>query len=912
MRYILIASFLFFVNAVNAQQMSVAGTARDTATNTIVENAVVVAVRFSDSTLISFSRSDKNGFFKIDKLPLDTYVVIVSHPTFGDQQFIIMGNKENLDVVLKNLILPPKTISLQEVVIVGYSDPMYYKGDTLIYNADSFAVKPNAVVEDLLKKLPGIKVDAQGKIYSQGRAIDKLLVDGDEFFGADPTVATRNLDAKSIASVQVYDKANTSAGGDGSSETLKVMNLQLKEDAKKGYFGKISGGTDFSKFYENQFLANRFRKKSKLSVFALGANTPNSQFSWQDQNEYGLDAFRDWDWDEEWGTQPFTQNNSNSGLPQTLKAGIYFSNKFWKGNKIDGNYTYNPTEMNLSSKTQTQYFFSDTSYKTNEVLSNQQNNVSHQFNFQLEQELDSMSDISFNSKIRLNESTSQINKSINYFDEDSSLFRSSNFENITNGNNSSILNTLEYSRRYQNKKKRLYVSYTQEARQNNSSSILQSLDSYYFSSITSSDSINQKKNNSSSSQSHRFNAGFNLPITKKIFIYSSYTFTGLENNQDKKTLDFQGGDYNLENALLTNNFQINRITNQASINLRYEVKSYSAGLGTRGEVRDITNTNLINNSVLKQNANILLPFAFGQYTFKNNSRIYINYNSNSKLPSIDQLQPIPDNSTPNQIKIGNPDLKQTFGHLFRMSINSYKPVSGRNIWGNIYYITTNNDFSNSVAYDNKGQVFTQTINVNGNYRTGANLNLDFPFWSKKIFLSPALNLGQTQNTSYINNVQNKVVNTISNPKLDVVLRLEKIEFLIGTGYSYTSPTSTINANSTRPFSTINYNSSASFTIKKTFELKTDANYSKNNQRFQGYNIDYLIWNASLTKSFFKDESLQLGISVRDILNQNINVYRTVQDNMIMDVSTNAVGRYFLVKLNYKFKNKAPKQDEVAP
>ena len=675
MRYILIASFLFFVNAVNAQQMSVAGTARDTATNTIVENAVVVAVRFSDSTLISFSRSDKNGFFKIDKLPLDTYVVIVSHPTFGDQQFIIMGNKENLDVVLKNLILPPKTISLQEVVIVGYSDPMYYKGDTLIYNADSFAVKPNAVVEDLLKKLPGIKVDAQGKIYSQGRAIDKLLVDGDEFFGADPTVATRNLDAKSIASVQVYDKANTSAGGDGSSETLKVMNLQLKEDAKKGYFGKISGGTDFSKFYENQFLANRFRKKSKLSVFALGANTPNSQFSWQDQNEYGLDAFRDWDWDEEWGTQPFTQNNSNSGLPQTLKAGIYFSNKFWKGNKIDGNYTYNPTEMNLSSKTQTQYFFSDTSYKTNEVLSNQQNNVSHQFNFQLEQELDSMSDISFNSKIRLNESTSQINKSINYFDEDSSLFRSSNFENITNGNNSSILNTLEYSRRYQNKKKRLYVSYTQEARQNNSSSILQSLDSYYFSSITSSDSINQKKNNSSSSQSHRFNAGFNLPITKKIFIYSSYTFTGLENNQDKKTLDFQGGDYNLENALLTNNFQINRITNQASINLRYEVKSYSAGLGTRGEVRDITNTNLINNSVLKQNANILLPFAFGQYTFKNNSRIYINYNSNSKLPSIDQLQPIPDNSTPNQIKIGNPDLKQTFGHLFRMSINSYKPVS---------------------------------------------------------------------------------------------------------------------------------------------------------------------------------------------------------------------------------------------
>src|SRR5204862_4342732 len=134
--------------------------------------------------------------------------VVISHPRFGDQTFILLGSKENTDFDLKKISLPSKSVTLSEVTVFGYADPVYYKGDTLVYTADSFDVKPNAVVEDLLKKLPGIKVDAKGKIYSQGKAVDQVLVDGDEFFGSDPTVATRNLSAESVESVQVYDKKN--------------------------------------------------------------------------------------------------------------------------------------------------------------------------------------------------------------------------------------------------------------------------------------------------------------------------------------------------------------------------------------------------------------------------------------------------------------------------------------------------------------------------------------------------------------------------------------------------------------------------------------------------------------------------------------------------------------------------------
>jgi hypothetical protein len=184
---------------------------------------------------------------------IDTYQVVITHPQFADGLYIIAGTKENIEFDLGKIVMQAKTQQLNEVTVLGFRDPIYYKGDTLIYTADSFKVKPNATVEDLLKKLPGVKVDAAGKITTQGKTIEKVLVDGDEFFGGDPTVATRNLNATNIESVQVYDKKNeVSADGSKDDETIKVMNLKLKEDAKKGYFGKVSGASDFKNFYEGE------------------------------------------------------------------------------------------------------------------------------------------------------------------------------------------------------------------------------------------------------------------------------------------------------------------------------------------------------------------------------------------------------------------------------------------------------------------------------------------------------------------------------------------------------------------------------------------------------------------------------------------------------------------------------------
>src|ERR1041385_5650985 len=164
-----------------SQFITIQGTVKDTSAEKPLQYSVAMAVKLSDSMLTRFTHTNPGGFFKMDSIPADTYQVIVSHPGFGDQTVIVLGSKDNNFFDLKNIVLPPKSVTLNEVTIFGYADAVYYKGDTLVYTADSFKVKKNAVVEDLLKKLPGIKVDAKGKIFSQGKAIDQVLVDGDEF-----------------------------------------------------------------------------------------------------------------------------------------------------------------------------------------------------------------------------------------------------------------------------------------------------------------------------------------------------------------------------------------------------------------------------------------------------------------------------------------------------------------------------------------------------------------------------------------------------------------------------------------------------------------------------------------------------------------------------------------------------------
>jgi hypothetical protein len=909
-RYLLY--FLLFSSISSfSQKFSISGSVQDTVAKGPLPNAIVMAIKLMDSTLVDFTRTNNEGIFKLKPLPIDTYQVVISHPKFADMGYFIFGDKKNLEYDFGKIILQPKNVSLDEVTIFAFKDPIYYKGDTLIYTADSFKTKANATVEDLLKKLPGLKVDKDGKITSQGKAVDKVLVDGDEFFGGDPTVATRNLNANSIESVQVYEKksddvANSSTG----EETQKILNLKLKDEAKKGYFGKVSGASDFQKFYEGEALGNYFKKKLKISVFGLISNTPNSSFGWDDVYKYGLNNEFDRRENEDGGWSMTMTSSQPQGIPQNLKTGFYYTDKIFKNTKLNMNYTYNNSMVNSKTTQKAQYFLTDTSYTSDNIVESIQKNEAHAFNFGIEQRIDSLSDLYVTSKIKVLGSNTNSKDETDFLSSDNIKTRNTSIYNSSKSSGYDIANNLKYIKRFKKKDRLLNISYNNTFSETNSDGILKTDNYSYADSSVFLKSVNQKKEGLNVNQSHIAGISYTEPITKKIKIEVSFDFMHYNSKQDKKAFNNIGGEYNELDSTFTNNFINQKQINRAGLKFIYEVKKMRFTIGTKARNVYVNNNNIFKNQHITQNFNNILPFSTLRYKFSENKSLDIRYTTSSQNPTISQLQPVRDNSNPNFINIGNPNLLPTFMHSINLNFNSWKSISGKYTWMGLTYNFINNDMATATSYDSIGRTVSQAINVNGNYNFNGYLGTSMPFFSKKLELGPNLWASYRENKSMINGLENKTQDIRSNVSLDIKLNLEKFTAGISGYYSYNSAFSSLNNKSNTPYSSQGISGNVSAKLPKNFTIESDANYTINSKRSNGYNINYLVWNASVSKIFFKKENFILGAYAYDILNQNISVDRDISSNVITDIKTNIISRYFLLKATFKFNsNKAKEEDE---
>ena len=893
---------------VQAQKLSVKGTVMDTIAKEPLSNAVAMVIKLSDSTLVDFKRSDKQGFFEFIDLPVDTYKVVISFKKFGDKVLYVIGSKTNYDINFNKIIMPPKSMDLDEVTIFAYKDPVYYKGDTLIYTADSFKVKPNASVEDLLRRLPGVKVDSKGKITSQGKEVSKVLVDGDEFFGSDPTMATKNLAANSVESVQVYEKKNENASADNSTdETIKVMNLKLKDEAKKGYFGKVSAGSDFQNFHEGELLVNRFRNKQKISVFALGSNTPKTGFGWSDIDKYGLENENNYTWDEDNNFFMSGQDQA-SGVPKTLNSGIYYNDKLSKKTKINSNYSYKNNFLVTESDERSQYFLTDTNYVTNNYSKNTTRNQKHTFNLYIEHELDSLTKLSFSPKLNYNLNNSNSYTKNNFATTSDLITRETVNDNNSQSTNYDLNSNLTLNRSFKKKDRTLNAQYNLTYGSNESNGLLKTTNSFFTSTLNALGDIDQKKENVSANQTHNGSVSYYEPFTKKIKAEINYEFTYNTNDQYKKSLNKLNGDYSVLDSVFSNDFSNDKMINQAKLRFIYELKKYRISIGAKARQVDLTNTNNYTGAIFEQSVQNLLPFMNFNYNFNQNTHLYVFYNTNSQQPSINQLQPLPNNANQNFITLGNPNLVPTFGHNFNLNFNSYKPVSGKYFWSGGNYNFTQNAFSSNLIYDSLGRSISTPTNINGNYNGAAWLGGNIPMFSRVLAISINGNLNFYSNNNIINNVRNTTKNTTYSGGLQFSVDLDKYVFEIGGNYDYNMPYSTINNQNNKPYTSQQFNFSGRVELPKKLFIETDANYNINSQRTAGYNINFVIINASLAKHFGKLENLIVSVKGFDLLNQNIVANRQVYNNIITDTKTKIITRYFLLNVTYKFNSQKTKDE----
>ncbi len=895
---VLLISFMSY-----GQNMTVSGDVYDTINNRHTDHAVVMAVRLKDSVLLDYTRTDSLGQFSFDDLPIDTVELLITHPRFDDKSFFIFGSENNHEFKLPNIIMLEDNSTFDEIVILAYEEPIYFRGDTLVYVADSFDVKQNAVVEDLLKKLPGIEVDANGNVKSQGKQVSQILVDGDEFFGSDPTVATKNLAADGVESVEVYEKENEdSESGD---ETIQVMDLKLKEEAKKGYFGKVSGATDGQQFFEGEVLANRFNRDLKLSVFGLGSNTPRSGFGWGDMYRFGLTNEYQMTSSDGGTTYYYDDGGNNQGIPRTYKGGFYYSDKLGEKTKLGINYTYNDNVLNANGAQTSQFFLSDTTYTTDEISTSNEEFKSHAVNLSVTQTIDSLTTLTIRPRLTLNSSKQRNYNQTDFTSEDDTLIYRTDVTNNNEAENFDFSTDISLDRKFKKEKRKLRTYYKFSMSENLSNSSLLSNRSY-FNSTNSNDSIDQQSNLSKNTFGHMATLRYVEPLSKKMRLEFDYNMNLTNNNQLKSTYNQVNGEYTSLDSTLSNDFENIRFKNRVGAHVVYQTKKTYLRAGTYARNVSIDNYS-INSDAIHQSINNILPSLSYRYKFSNSHRFSINYRTSSQQPSVSQLQPVQDNSNPNQIRIGNPDLRPTYTHRVNVSYNRYQPLKGQYIWLRGNYNRTNDAFSNSIEYDSLGRTISQSINVNGNVNSSVSFGGGIPLFDGLFSLNPYMSADYSEYNSYINNQQNTTTTPGVSGGLELELETDSIYFYIGGDITYNNPSSTLSFSSNQPYSQQVFTTGFEIELPWKMSIEADAEYTINSQRADGYDINFLIIDASINKRFLETENLILSLMGNDLLNQNVSAQRIIENNVVIDNHTRIISRYFLLKLTLRFNNNRTKE-----
>ncbi|MCJ8291833.1 MAG: TonB-dependent receptor [Crocinitomicaceae bacterium] len=917
---LLFASF-FVTSFAWSQEMNVKGTVFDSTGTIPLHNAMAMAVRMKDSVLLGFTRTDENGEFELKGFPADTFALTIDHPDFDEKVYYILGHAENKEIVISSIIMPMGMQDIEEVVIYAYKDPIYYKGDTLVYVADSFATHEGAVVEDLLKKLPGLTVDKDGKITAQGEQISKVLVDGDEFFGSDPTIATKNLAADGIAEVQIYEKENEDGIG-GSDEKIKVLDLKLKDSAKKGYFGRITGASDFaltpignnneigtSPFYEGELLLNKFNGAQKISIFALGSNTPRSNFGWGDMKKFGLE-------NESGGGSRWNPGASGNtgGIPQTLMAGIYFSDKIGKNNKtkIGFNYSYYNNYLDATSASRSQYFLTDTSYVTDDSTRNITESQSHRINFNFETQIDSLTTFKIKPSIRFDQGRTTNTDISEFFDSNNAQTLGTFIESDNDSKGYSVDGYARLNRKFMKKKRELEIRYDLSYDKNNTDGSLDSR-ANYFSTTAENDSVVQSKINDNGNTNHYGTITYIEPIAKKLKLEIEYLYQYGFSDQNRLTLDKNSvtGLFTDTSTVFSNVFDNTRQQHRVGVGLLYESSKHTIHGTIRVRNIGIENVNRISQNVIKQSFDNVLPQF--RYSFKPSmsKRFNVNYRTSSAQPSINDLQPVQDNTNPNRRQEGNPDLKPTYAHSLNLSFNNWSALSGRYVYAGAYGSLTNDAFSSETDYDIYGRTISRTINVDGNVSTYLYSGAGIPILGRKIEFRPQLNASYNRFTSYILGEENVTNNYGITPALDIDFNFfgDSLEFGINTSYSFNNAVSSLNGTTT-PYSIENYGGYATLRLPNGWGIGTDGTFTRNVQPGGGFfSTSFFVLNAEVSKKFLKTQNLMISIVGNDILNQNINARREINGNIVTDYRTTIISRYFLLKATLRFNNRKAKEDD---
>lgn len=919
--YLLAVLIFVFVSGSAGQTFSVTGNVTDTLNNIPLYRASIVLIRKSDSVIQTFTRADAAGNFRLTAPAGGKYIIQATFPGFADY-VEVMDIKQGI-TNLGRLPMVTKEHLLQEVVIKRQIAAIKMKGDTTEYVADSFKVKENATVEDLLKKLPGIQVDRNGQITAQGETVQKVLVDGEEFFSDDPKVVTQGLQANTVDKVQVYNKKSDQAEFTGidDGEKTKTINLELKEDRKKGYFGKLDLGGGTGGYFQDQGMINMFKGKKQIAAFGIMSNTNKVGLNWQDNGKFGG---RDDNIITDDGSYIIYNNGSDEnfggwngnyngeGFPKVWTGGIHFADKWDEDKKhVAGNYRYAMNNVEADGNTITQYTLrGDTSNVNNQQKS--------QFSRAQKNGLDALYEwkVDTNTTVKLSvgggtkntQVTSQYTTRVSQLvgADEHPLY--TNSRTISSNSDAEFMNVgLSLRKKFAKKGRSIFIDLKENQKDTKS-------DGHLKSATTPDTAVNavidQGKTNNSNTLSFNAKATYTEPLSKVAFLEFDYGATVNNTTTKNYSLNANGlGDYNVIDSTFSSNYKYNILTNSGGTYFRWSDKklNFSAGgdvTDTRYDLTDLLHADTSH----RYNYLNLFPKANFKYKFNKQSSISFNYNGSTRQPAINEIQPLRQNMDPTNIMVGNPNLKQSFTHNFSGWGNDYKVLKDRWIYlGADFSIVQDAITTRQTTIEGINTI--QYVNINGNYHGSAWMG----YGRKVKKLDINIDVDFNESASHTNNFINNLKNVSDNYSHTFGLRFsrykeEKYDFSIQPRITYNQNTSTINT-STPSYWSSSTDVDGSIQLPKKFEIGTDANFMfRQPTAVFTSNNSIIKWNAYVGKKFLKSKELEVRAAVYDILNQNIGFTRTANAGIITQNNYSTIRRLAMLNVvwNFTYKPAAPR------
>ena len=895
-----------------AQKMSIVGVVTDEAGKPL-ETAAVVLLNVSDSSLVTFGRTNDLGVFLLKNVATNApYLLRVTYVGFDNFTQNIAPNFKDEKMDLGVLSMHPLSKMLDEAVISAERDPVKIKGDTLEFNASSFKTQPNATAEELLKKLPGVEVEKDGTVKAQGEQVQQIYVNGKKFFGKDPKLATQNLPAGAIEKVQVFDKKSDQSefSGIDDGQKEKSINFQLKESFSKGTFGNITGGLgqDLNDFgHDNRFILkgglNRFDKKQQFSVVGLSNNINTTGFTTEDYLSYTGAAQRMASGGG--GRVEINGNNSeipldfgrNSGFTTTYAGGANYNNQMTPKTELNGSYFYNKSDKILNKDVVRQNFLADRNFKT--LQNSQQNTINdnHRMNLSVDQKIDSFNSLKLTSSLSLTKNSNRTNSQTQTLGNLDSLQNTSSRLNNTEGSGVNVQNSLLLRHRFPKKGRTISTTLNFNYSNTRRDGFLDA-ENQFFSPKNRKDTTRQEDDRINDRNNYGAALSYTEPLGNRTFLELNYSYQKTDNFANRMVNKMRNGEPVFD-SLLSNIFDNSFTYHRSGLTYRINRKEWNLAVGGQFQTSILRGLLVSKNTEISRDFFYFLPNMRLKYDFSTGGSLNFDYDASVNEPSIEQLQPVRDNSDPLNITLGNPDLKPEYGHRLRLRFNRFDQATFRSFFSSLNVRFTENKITTAQTIDSNFIRKTQPINVRNDYSVTGFAGIGLPLNGQKLRLNFNANLSYNRGIGVINTVENTTnrTNVAGTLRLDWRLRdTFELNFSGKLGYNRTDYSLQNALN--QVYYSHEYELGFSWILPFEMRLASDFNYLFYVGQSFGNNQAIPIWNAQFSKYVMKNKRGELKLSVFDILNRNLGFTRSADVNYIQDERVTSLARYFTLSFTY--------------